>query len=143
MVVFGVCVRVGEIDEMISALLYLLLIEFDDRGLAIFVDLIDVVLVQILLVTSGNITGAPYFLSLEKDVLAPMECLQSFLRIYFSAQRLNLPCLLFFFAPATELGAELRFPEDMRIMSVVLRREKRLVSRTTKNTTSNKRCEHP
>ena len=43
---FGVSVRVGEIDEMISAFFYVLLIEFDDRGLAIFVDMIDVVLVQ-------------------------------------------------------------------------------------------------
>ena len=124
---------------MISALLYLLLIEFDYRGLAIFVDLIVVVLVQILLLTSGNITGAPDFLSLENDVLAPVECLQSFLRIYLSAQRLNLPCLLFFFAPADELGAVLLFTEALRIMSVILRRERRLFSRTNKNTTSNKR----
>ena len=135
---FGVFVRVGEIDKVISALLYVLLIKFDDRSLAIFVDLIDVVLVQILLLTSGNITGAPDFLSLEKDVLAPVECLQSFLRIYLSAQRLNLPCLLFFFAPASELGAGLRFPEALSIMSVILRIKRVLVSRTTKNTTRNK-----
>ena len=68
---FGVSVRVGEIEQVISTLLYVLLIKFDDHSLAIFVDLIDVVLVQILLLTSGNITGAPDFLSLEKDALAP------------------------------------------------------------------------
>ena len=85
---FGVSVRVGEIDEVISALLYILLIEFDDCGLAIFVDLIDLVLVQILLLTSGNITGAPDFLRLEKDALAPVECLQSLLKHIFVGQKI-------------------------------------------------------
>ena len=69
---FGVSVWVGEMDEVMSALLYVLFIEFNDCGLAIFVDLIDVVLVHILLLTSGNITSAPDLLSLKKDVLAPV-----------------------------------------------------------------------
>ena len=140
---FCVSVQVGEIDEVISALLYVLLTEFDDGGLAILFDLIYVVLVQILLLTSGNITGAPDFLSLEKDALAPVECPQFLLEHRLSSQRLDLPCLLFLFAPVTELGAGLRFPEVLSIMSMILRRERRLVSRTTKNKTSNKQCGHP
>ena len=78
---------------MISALLYVHLIELDDRGLAIFVDLIDVVLVQILLLTSGNITGAPDFLSLEKDVLYPVEYLQSLLETRFVGPKIEFTLL--------------------------------------------------
>ena len=90
---FGVSVRVGEIDEVISALLYVLLIEFDDRGLAIFVDLIDVLLIQILLLTSGNITSALDFLSLDKDALAPVECLHSLLEHIFVGPRIEFTLL--------------------------------------------------
>ena len=107
---FGVSVRIGEIDEVISALLYVLLIKFDDRGLAIFVDLIDVVLVQILLLTRGNITGAPYFLSLEKDALSPMEFLQSLLEHRFVVPKIEFTLLALLLQPSCRIGVGIVFP---------------------------------
>ena len=140
---FGVSVRVGKIDEVISALLYVLLIEFDDCGLAIFFDLIDAVLVQILLLTSGEFPAPQISSPLRRMCCPPWSVSSPFLSIDLSAQILNLPCLLFFFAPAVKLGAGLRFPEALSIISVILRRERRLVLRTSKNTTSNKCRGHP
>ena len=107
---FGVSVRVGEIDEVISALLYVLLIEFGDRGFAIFVDLIDVVLVQILLLTSGNITGAPDFFSLEKDALAPVECLQSLLEHRFVDPKIEFTLLALLLRPSCQIGGGVALP---------------------------------
>ena len=107
---FGVSVRVGEIDEVISALLYVLLTEFDDRGLAIFVDLIDVVLVQILLLTSGNITGAPYLLRLEKDALASVEYIQSLLEHRFVGPNIEFNLLAILLRPRFRIGGGIALP---------------------------------
>ena len=95
---------------MISDLLYLLLIKFDDHGIAIFVDLIDVVLVQILLLTSGNITGAPYFLSLEKDALSPVECLWSLLEHIFVGPNIQFTLLALLLRPSCQIGGGIAFP---------------------------------
>ena len=107
---FGVSVRVGEIDEVISALLYVLLIEFNDCGLAIFIDLIYVVLVQILLLTSGNITGAPDFLSLEKDALALVECLQSILEHRFVGPKIYFTLLALLLCLSCRIGGRIALP---------------------------------
>ena len=101
---FGVSLRVGEIDEVISALLYVLLIEFDDCGLEIFVDLIDVVLLQILLLTSSNITGASYFPRLEKDALAPVECLQYLLEHIFVSPKIEFTPLALLLCSSCGIG---------------------------------------
>ena len=95
---------------MISVLLYVLLIEFDDHGLAIFVDLIDVVLVQILLLNSGNITGAPYFLSLEKDALAPVECLESLLEHRFVVPNIEFTLLALLLNSICQIGGGIALP---------------------------------
>ena len=95
---------------MISALLYVLLIEFDDRGLAIFVDLIDVVLVQILLMTSRNITGAHDLLSLKKDALDPVECLQSLLEHIFVVPKIEFTLLALLLRPSCRIGGGIELP---------------------------------
>ena len=95
---------------MISALLYVLLIDFDDRSLAIFVDLIDVFLVQILLLTSGNITAAPDLLSLEKDALAPVECLQSLLEHRFVGPKIEFTMLALLPRPSCPIGGGIALP---------------------------------
>ena len=97
---FGVSIWVGEIDKVIFTLLYVLLIEFDDRGLAIFVDLIYVVLVKILLLTSRNITGNLDFLSLEKDALPPVECLRSLLEHRFFIPKIEFTLLALLLHPS-------------------------------------------
>ena len=107
---FCVSVWVGEIDEGISALLYVLLIEFDDRGLAIFIDLIDVVLVQILLLTSGNITCAPDFFSIEKDALAPVEGFQSLIEHIFVGPRIEFNLLVLLLCPSLQIGGGIALP---------------------------------
>ena len=95
---------------MISALLYVLLIEFDDLSLAIFVDLIDVLLVQILLLNSRKITGASDFLSLEKDALPPVECLQSLFEHIFVVPKIKFTLLAFIICPSCRIGGGIALP---------------------------------
>ena len=107
---FGVSVHIGEIDKVISALLYVLLTKFDDRGLAIFVDMIDMVLVQIFLLTSWNITGSPDFLSLEKDALAPVDCHQSLLEHRFVGPKIEFTLLALLLCPSCRIGDRIALP---------------------------------
>ena len=95
---------------MISALLYILLIEFDDRGLAIFVDLLNMVPVQIILLTSRNITGSPYLISLEKDALAPLECIQSLLENIFVGPKIEFTLLALLVHPSFRIGGGIALP---------------------------------
>ena len=72
--------------------------------------MIDVVLVHILLLTSGNITGAPDFLSFEEDVLAPVECLQSLLEHIFVRPKIEFTLLALLLSPSYRIGGRIALP---------------------------------